>query len=219
MSAPWALQMDLTMARPRPAPPCSREREPSTRKKRLKTCGNASSWNADAVIGHFEQRGSPARASTDMWRTRPPPGVYLMALSSRLTTTCFLSRARITLHHDAGGGIAGDPLTFLSVASRLICSAVVDASSARSKRRHSTLASPASSRDSANRLSTISASRSTSSSTQPSASRVSRPSRGSWARLSSSPRITVSGVRSTWLASATNQASEPPIASCRRLIM
>jgi hypothetical protein len=41
-SAPCAVQTDLTIERPRPAPPSSRERALSTRKKRSKTCGTAS---------------------------------------------------------------------------------------------------------------------------------------------------------------------------------
>ncbi len=147
---------------------------------------------------------------------RPPLGVYLIALSSRLTTTC-LSLAR-SPSISTGAEESQVTVMCLSSASRLIWSAVVATNAARSNRTHSACASPVSNRDKANRPSTISASRSTSSRALPRVSRVWDFSWLSCARFSNSPRRTANGVRSSCEASATN-CFELLMASSRRLIM
>ena len=86
-----AVQIDFTIDKPSPAPPCSRVRERSTRTKRSKTCGSAS-CGIPMPRSDTSKRAWPSSRPTRS-RTEPPFGVYLIALSRRLTTSCFM-RAR-----------------------------------------------------------------------------------------------------------------------------
>src|SRR6266566_1077368 len=85
--------------------------------------------------------------------TFPPSGVYLIALSSRFTTTCLSRDGSACI---STGSLPSDVSEMrFSSASSFIWSVVVRASSAKSKRTGCTRASPASNREIARRLATI----------------------------------------------------------------
>ena len=87
---PWAWQMDLTIASPSPAPT-----SPRSVRDTIETVEDPVMMvrvDADAGILHGDKALVAVRCRSRT-ATRPPAGVYLMALSTRLTSICF-SRSR-----------------------------------------------------------------------------------------------------------------------------
>ena len=83
---PCSSMMLRTMVRPRPRPPCCRRDDESAWRNGSKTCGrNAGSMPGPVSLTLSTARLPSRRASRVM---RPPSGVNLLALSSRLVTTC-----------------------------------------------------------------------------------------------------------------------------------
>ena len=160
------------------------------------------------------RRGRPPPRTRSV--TAPPSGVYLIALSRRFTTTCF--RRGRSPSTRTGASASQETEIRRSSARSVIWLAVVATSSARSKRAHSDWASPASRRERAKSRSTIIDSRSTSSRSPPRRSRWAAGPPSSLTIASSSPRRIVSGVRSSWEASATKRF-ELRKASSRRWII
>src|SRR5712671_3805901 len=214
---PCASAIHLQIARPSPVPARSlvRVRAESARQKRSKTFGRS----PGAIPMPVSATVNTARASLlpSSTETCPPRGVYFTAFSMRLSASCrmrLLSTARTS---GSGGRRISMPTPACSASSSPVspASAMMSRRSAGSRCRS---ARPSSARASVSSDSSSSVMRFTSWSVSSRAASVSGGMSGRVIARSTPARTTVSGVFSSWLASAVKRRNAEKLRSSRVII-
>ncbi len=207
---PWRSTIQAAMARPRPVPPMGAS---SARQKRSKTCDRSSGRMPGPVSSTARTAASPSARTRTV--TEPPGGVWATALSTRIVTSC---RRRSGSPSTTAGSGSATRATPRSAASDVSGPAASTATSARSTGTCSSSIVPASVRARRRRSSTRAARWVVSASMS---SRAVPTSATGWPALRRRSvtlvRITVSGVRSSWLALAANSRWRRRAASRRSI--
>ena len=95
---PWRSTIQAAIARPRPVPPLGAS---SARQKRSKTCGRSSGRIPGPLSSTASTAASPSARTRTV--TEPPAGVWATALSTRIVTSC--RRRSGSPVHDGGQGV------------------------------------------------------------------------------------------------------------------